>query len=129
MILVNTLMSEITHVPTQVQADTSSCPGRAVWLLYVPRVSLDVKGDDHAADPSSTPQDCRRRWLSKEELQLAIDRVPERVQTKLTWGSFKRIFFEWRFWAFTFQFSFNTIMEWSGLFTVSFRRVVESNSY
>ncbi|KAK8109037.1 transmembrane transporter Liz1p [Apiospora sp. TS-2023a] len=51
-----------------------------------------------------------------EEKRLAISRLPPHKPTPLDRGVFKKVGRDWRFWAFVLQFSFNTNMEWSGLY-------------
>lgn len=63
------------------------------------------------------PAETNRWYLSQEEKELAISRLPPHKPTKLDWGVFKKVFGDWRFWAFTLQFCFNTNMEWAGLYS------------
>ncbi|KAK7918509.1 hypothetical protein PG985_010383 [Apiospora marii] len=63
-----------------------------------------------------TPAQCNRWYLSEEEKALAISRLPPHKPTPLDRGVFKKVGRDWRFWAFVLQFSFNTNMEWSGLY-------------
>ncbi|CAK7242270.1 MAG: hypothetical protein STHCBS139747_003757 [Sporothrix thermara] len=63
------------------------------------------------------PAQCNRWYLSEEEKALAIARLPPHKPTPLTWGCFLRVLKDWRFWAFTCQFCFNTNMEWAGLYS------------
>ncbi|RDW75527.1 hypothetical protein BP6252_06669 [Coleophoma cylindrospora] len=60
---------------------------------------------------------CNRWYLSEDEKKLAISRLPVHKTTHLNWGVFRKVFGDWRFWAFVGQFCFNTQMEWVGLYT------------
>ncbi len=64
-----------------------------------------------------TPAQCTRWYLTEEEKELAVSRLPPHKPTPLNWGVFKKVLRDWRFWAFTLQFCFNTNMEWVGLYS------------
>jgi ACS family pantothenate transporter-like MFS transporter len=60
---------------------------------------------------------CDRWYLSESEKKLAVSRLPVHEATPLNWGVFRKVFGDWRFWAFAGQFCFNTQMEWAGLYS------------
>ncbi|KAH9906003.1 major facilitator superfamily domain-containing protein [Xylariomycetidae sp. FL2044] len=62
------------------------------------------------------PSECNRWYFSEEEKRLAVARLPPHKETPLNMGVFKKVLTDWRFWAFVLQFSFNTNMEWAGLY-------------
>lgn len=43
-----------------------------------------------------TPATTRARWLSPEERELAISRLPVKPETKLDWTVVRRVLWNWR---------------------------------
>lgn len=48
-----------------------------------------------------TPQTTRAFYLTAAEKTLAVERLPKKPQTRLSWNIFKRVLGRWHFWMFS----------------------------
>ncbi|CCF51216.1 putative FEN2 - Pantothenate permease [Ustilago hordei] len=65
-----------------------------------------------------TPRKTKAWFLSEEERQLAVARLPQHKPTKMSWDLLKRVFGRWHIYLFSLLFGFGSMLESAGINSV-----------
>ncbi|CDU23360.1 probable FEN2-Pantothenate permease [Sporisorium scitamineum] len=65
-----------------------------------------------------TPRKTKAWFLTQEERELAVSRLPQHEPTKLSWDLVKRVFGRWHIYLFALLFGFGSMLESAGVNSV-----------
>ncbi|SPO20419.1 probable FEN2 - Pantothenate permease [Ustilago trichophora] len=65
-----------------------------------------------------TPRKTKAWFLSEEERELAVKRLPQHEPTKMSWNLVKRVFGRWHIYMFGMLFGFGSMLESAGINSV-----------